>query len=307
MDETNVTPHSLRAWLLAARPKTLPASAAPVMIGLSVAAADPQVSFKALPAVACLLFALLMQVASNFINDLYDYLKGSDDPSRLGPRRACAEGWISPRAMRRAIFLTVAVACAAGCVALCYAGWPLLLVGAACVVGAYFYTTGPYPLSYKGWGDAMVLLFFGIVPVCATFWVQAGRVSGDAVLASVLCGAVVDTLLVLNNYRDREQDRRHGKRTLIVRFGERFGLYLYLVLGLSACWFCLVFAVGGHVWAAVLPQVYLVLHIRAWRRMVRIRRGRELNAVLGLTGRNILLFSLLLSAGFLLGAAGRGL
>ena len=121
MNETNVTPHSLRAWLLAARPKTLPASAAPVMIGLSVAAADPQVSFKALPAVACLLFALLMQVASNFINDLYDYLKGSDDPSRLGPRRACAEGWISPRAMRRAIFLTVAVACAAGCVALCYA------------------------------------------------------------------------------------------------------------------------------------------------------------------------------------------
>ena len=134
---------------------------------------------------------------------------------------------------------------------------------------------------------------------------EAGR--GDAVLASVLCGAVVDTLLVLNNYRDREQDRRHGKRTLIVRFGERFGLYLYLVLGLSVCWFCLVFAVGGHVWAAVLPQVYLVLHIRAWRRMVRIRRGRGLNAVLGLTGRNILLFSLLLSAGFLLGAAGRGL
>ena len=175
MNETNVTPHSLRAWLLAARPKTLPASAAPVMIGLSVAAADPQVSFKALPAVACLLFALLMQVASNFINDYFDFRKGLDDEKRLGPKRACAEGWISPRAMRRAIFLTVAVACAAGCVALCYAGWPLLLVGAACVVGAYFYTTGPYPLSYKGWGDAMVLLIFGIVPVCATFWVQAGR------------------------------------------------------------------------------------------------------------------------------------
>lgn len=302
MNESNVIPNSPRAWLLAARPKTLPASAAPVLIGLSVAAADPQVSMQAAPAVACLLFALLMQIASNFINDLYDYLKGSDDPNRLGPRRACAEGWISPRAMRIGIFLTIGLACVAGFVALAYAGWPLLVVGAACVVGAYFYTTGPYPLSYNGWGDLMVLVFFGLVPVCATYWVQAGRVSGDAALASVLCGAVVDTLLVLNNYRDCAQDRAHGKRTLIVRFGERFGLYLYLVLGLSACWFCLVFAVSGYLWAALLPQVYLVLHIMTWRQMVRIRRGRELNAVLGTTGRNIFLFALLLSAGFLLSA-----
>lgn len=302
MNESNVTPHSLRAWLLAARPKTLPASAAPVLIGLALAAADRGLSLTPAPAIACLLFALLMQIASNFINDLYDYLKGSDDSGRLGPKRACAEGWISPRAMQIGIVLTVALACVAGFVALAYSGWPLLAVGAACVVGAYFYTTGPYPLSYNGWGDAMVVVFFGVVPVCATYWVQAGHVSGDALLASVLCGVVVDTLLVLNNYRDCAQDRAHGKRTLIVRFGERFGLYFYLVLGLSACWFCLVFAVSGYLWAAVLPQIYLVLHIRSWRQMVRIRRGRALNAVLGQTGRNIFLFALLLSAGFLLSA-----
>ncbi|MGI6218277.1 MAG: 1,4-dihydroxy-2-naphthoate polyprenyltransferase [Bacteroidaceae bacterium] len=302
MNESNVTPHSLRAWLLAARPKTLPASAAPVLIGLALAAADRGLSLTPAPAIACLLFALLMQIASNFINDLYDYLKGSDDSGRLGPKRACAEGWISPRAMQIGIVLTVALACVAGFVALAYSGWPLLAVGAACVVGAYFYTTGPYPLSYNGWGDAMVVVFFGVVPVCATYWVQAGHVSGDALLASVLCGVVVDTLLVLNNYRDCAQDRAHGKRTLIVRFGERFGLYFYLVLGLSACWFCLVFAVSGYLWAAVLPQIYLVLHIRSWRQMVRIRRGRALNAVLGQTGRNIFFFALLLSAGFLLSA-----
>lgn len=302
MNESNVTPHSLRAWLLAARPKTLPASAAPVLIGLALAAADRGLSLTPAPAIACLLFALLMQIASNFINDLYDYLKGSDDSGRLGPKRACAEGWISPRAMQIGIVLTVALACVAGFVALAYSGWPLLAIGAACVVGAYFYTTGPYPLSYNGWGDAMVVVFFGVVPVCATYWVQAGHVSGDVLLASVLCGVVVDTLLVLNNYRDCAQDRAHGKRTLIVRFGERFGLYFYLVLGLSACWFCLVFAVSGYLWAAVLPQIYLVLHIRSWRQMVRIRRGRALNAVLGQTGRNIFLFALLLSAGFLLSA-----
>ncbi len=302
MNGQSVIPHSPRAWLLAVRPKTLPASAAPVLIGLSLAAADRGLSLKPVPAVACLLFALLMQVASNFINDLYDFLKGSDDASRLGPRRACAEGWVSPRAMRLAILLTVGLACLCGLAALAYAGWPLLLVGAACVVGAYFYTTGPYPLSYHGWGDALVLVFFGVVPVCATYWVQVGRVSGDALLASLLCGAVVDTLLVLNNYRDCGQDRAHGKRTLIVRFGGRFGLYLYLVLGLSACWFSLAFALGGYPWAALLPQAYLLLHVRAWRRMVRIRRGRALNEVLGQTGCNIFVFALLLSAGFLLSA-----
>ena len=304
MNEFHVSTNSLRAWLLAARPKTLPASIAPVLIGTGLLIADPQVHLKVLPTLVCFLFALWMQIASNLINDLYDFLKGSDGKDRLGPRRATAEGWITPRAMRWGIGIVLLCACLTGCLALYYAGWPLIVVGIACVAGAYAYTSGPYPLAYKGWGDVLVFLFFGVVPVCTTYWIQAGRLTQEVVLASVLCGAVVDTLLVLNNFRDRVEDSLSGKRTLIVRYGVSFGRYFYLILGLSACWFCLVFAVEGYVFAAVLPQVYLFFHISSWRRMVRIGSGRELNRILAETGRNIFLYALLLATGFALNALG---
>ena len=155
--------NSLRAWILAARPKTLAGAATPVLVGTALAYADGQ--FHWLPALVCFLFAGLMQIAANFINDLFDFLKGTDREDRLGPERACAQGWISPGAMKRGILFTVAIACLIGCILLFYAGWQLILVGILCVMFAFFYTTGPYPLSYNGWGDALVIVFFGFVPV----------------------------------------------------------------------------------------------------------------------------------------------
>ena len=297
----NVKRNSPKAWLLAARPKTLTAAAIPVIAGTAAAYADGH--FRWQPAAACLVFALLMQVAANFINDLFDYLNGSDRSDRLGPKRACAEGWITPRAMMAGVAATVAAACTAGCFLLPYGGWPLVVVGAVCVVFAFSYTTGPYPLSYHGWGDLMVLVFFGLVPVGCTYYVQAGAVTPQVVAIAAACGLAIDTLLVVNNYRDRETDARSGKRTVVVRWGEPFGRYLYLGLGVAATLLCLSCLAGGKPLAALLPQLYLVPHVLTGRKMARLRQGRALNAVLGATSRNILFFALLLAAGLALSAA----
>ena len=268
---------SLRAWLLAARPKTLTGAAVPVMLGCGLAAADG--GFVLLPAVLCFAFALLMQIDANLINDLWDYLKGSDGEDRLGPERACAQGWITPKSMRLGIAATTL---------------------AACVLFAFLYTAGPYPLAYHGWGDMLVLLFFGFVPVGCTYYVLCGGWTWQVAVVAAACGLVIDTLLMVNNYRDREQDARSGKRTLVVRLGERAGQRLYLLSGFAAAALCLGLWGDGRTWAALLPLLYLPPHGAAWRRMVRIGRGRELNAVLGATSRNILLFGLLLTLGLLL-------
>lgn len=296
--ENKIKVNSVRAWFLAARPKTLASAFTPVLIGSALAFMDGQFSW--LPALICLLFAFEMQIAANFINDLYDFLKGSDREDRLGPERATSQGWISPLAMKRGIFIIVAIACITGSMLLFYTGWQLIIVGLLCVLFAFLYTTGPYPLSYNGWGDALVLVFFGFVPVGGTYYVQSQTWTTDATVASVVCGLIVDTLLVVNNYRDREADKKSGKRTIIVRFGEPFGRYLYLWLGIIAAWGCLWFLVDGHLYAALLPQLYLIAHIRTWQRMVKIHSGKKLNSILGETSRNMLLFGLLLSLGMLL-------
>ena len=292
--------NSLNAWFLAIRPKTLTGAVIPVMMGTALALHDATVSW--LPALGCLLFACAMQVAANFINDLYDFLKGTDRADRLGPERACAQGWITPEAMKAGIGVTLLLAAAAGlgvlwCVwnHLPYGGWELVVLGAICMIFAFLYTT---LLSYKGWGDLLVLLFFGLVPVCGTYYVQGFTITTNLLMTGLMCGVSIDTLLVVNNYRDREQDAVSGKRTLIVRYGEPFGRYLYLGLGI-ACWLiALLMTLRGLlstdqlVWAS---SPYLLLHITTWRKMVRIRQGRKLNAILGETSRNMLLMGLLWS------------
>ena len=296
-----VTPNSLYAWLLAARPKTLTGAIIPILLGSALAFSDGQ--FKAAPALLCALFACGMQIAANFINDLFDFLKGSDREDRLGPQRACAEGWITIPAMKRGIAVSLLLSCLAGLAALLtvwralpYGGWELVLTGATCVLFAFLYTT---KLSYLGWGDALVLVFFGLVPVCGTYYVQAYTLNADVAVLSLACGLVIDTLLMVNNYRDREQDAVSGKRTLVVRFGKRFGEYLYLGLGIAAVLLCLWFTRTGRLtpmeflWA---PCVYLCLHVLTWRKMVRIGSGKELNSILGETSRNMLLLGVLLAA-----------
>lgn len=290
--------NSLRAWLLAARPKTLTGAITPVMIGTALAAMDG--CFQWLPALICCLFACLMQIAANFINDLFDYLKGTDREDRLGPERACAQGWISPKAMKSGIFVTVILACLIGSILLLYAGWELIIVGIICILFAFLYTTGPYPLSYNGWGDILVIIFFGFVPVGGTYYVQALTWTPDVTIASLVCGLLIDTLLVVNNYRDREADARSGKRTIIVRFGEKFGRYLYLILGMVAALLCLWFIRTGNLYAALLPLLYLIPHFLTWKKMVKIYSGKKLNSILGETSRNMLLMGILLSLGLIL-------
>ena len=293
-------PGVFRAWVLASRPKTLAAAAVPVLVGCALAYSDG--CFRWPEALLCTLFAFLMQIDANLINDLFDYLKGSDRGDRLGPRRACAEGWIAPRAMKRGVLAARPLPPAWRELRLLrYGGPELIAVGAVCVLFAFLYTAGPYPLAYHGWGDLLVVLFFGFVPVGCIYYIMCHSWTADAAVASLACGLAIDTLLMLNNYRDREQDALSGKRTLVVRFGARAGRILYLAAGSAAVLLCLWFVPRGRLWAGLLPLLYLPFHAASWRRMTRIGSGKALNGVLGETSRNMLLWAALLSLGLILG------
>lgn len=297
--EEEVRLNSPRAWLLAARPKTLSGAAVPVMVALSMAWCDLSgTGFKVLPAILCLLFAFIMQIDANLVNDYFDYRKGTDDEQRLGPKRACAQGWVTLSAMRKAIALTTAAACAVGIPLVLYGGWWMVAIGVLCVVFCFLYTTH---LSYLGLGDVLVLLFFGIVPVGATYFLQTGRMTLEVFTASVACGLVIDTLLVVNNYRDRDNDRRTGKNTLVVRIGARATERLFPALGITACLLGLVYWAYGHFWAFLLSVVYLSLHLVTSERMKTIGKGFGLNKILGENARNMFIYGILLSIGFLLG------
>ena len=292
-----VRPGSAWAWILAARPKTLAGAAVPVIMALALAYADlPEGLFQWKPALLCLLFAFLMQIDANFVNDLYDFKKGTDDEHRLGPRRACAQGWVTPKQMFGAICLTSAVACFVGLPLIAYGGWQMVVVGALCLLFCFLYTTH---LSYWGLGDLLVLVFFGLVPVGITYYLQCRMVSPYVLCAAVTCGMIIDTLLVVNNYRDRDNDRRAGKRTLVVHLGAKGAEYLYIFLGLFACLPCLLALCHGRYVSAFLPLLYLLLHLGTARKMQRIHQGKALNAILGETARNIFAYGLLFAAGVL--------
>lgn len=269
---------ALTPWILAARPKTLPAAVAPVLLGSALAAADD--AFAWLPALLCTLFALLVQIGTNYVNDYEDHRRGADTADRLGPTRAVASGLVTPAAMRRAAVLVFALAFLAGCGLLVYGGWWLLLVGVASLVSGWAYTGGPYPLGYHGWGDVFVFVFFGLIAVGFTHYVQAGALSAVAFAAGVLPGALATQLILVNNFRDRESDARAGKRTLAVRLGRRGTL-------LESAWlYAVAYAVpvvlwqagyGTHqLWAlATLPAAVLL-----WRQLARPRAGRAYNGLL---------------------------
>ena len=293
-----VKTNSVKAWFLAARPKTLTGAAIPVMLGCALA--YPYGHFNIVPAILCFLFAFLMQIDANFINDLFDFLKGTDREDRLGPERACAQGWISPKAMKAGIGVTTVLAGITGLSLLNFGGWELIPVGIACIVFAFLYTAGPYPLAYHGWGDVLVLIFFGFVPVGCTYYVMAHSWNTSVTIASIACGLIIDTLLMINNFRDREQDAVSGKKTIVVRLGARAGLILYFLLGLAACWLCFYFLSIGKIYAVLLPQFYLVMHIMTTIRMAKIGKGKALNTILGETSRNMLIFGIMLTLGLIL-------
>ncbi len=301
-EEPQVKTNSLKAWLLAARPKTLSGAAVPVMIGVALAYTDARFYeagvFSWTAAVLCLLFAFAMQIDANFINDFFDFVNGADDiETRLGPRRACAQGWVKLDAMKKAIAATTCLACVIGLPLMWYGGFEMLLVGVACVVFAFLYTTY---LSYHGLGDLLVLVFFGIVPVCCSYYVQLHTVTWQVLLASVACGMVIDTLLIVNNFRDRDNDRLAGKNTLIVRIGPDAGLQLYLGMGLGAVILGGTFWMHGHLLASLFPILYLLLHYMTYLKIRRIYQGKALNLCLGETARNMFVYGLCVTIGLLL-------
>ena len=298
MDKEIIRKNSFKAWLLAARPKTLTGASVPVMIALAMAYTDLQGNgFRIIPAVLCALFAFVMQIDANFVNDYFDFISGKDDEQRLGPARACAMGWIDVAKMKVGIVITTVIACIIGLPLVIYGGVEMILVGALCVVFCFLYTT---LLASRGLGDLLVLVFFGIVPVCATYYLQTDTCTWVVFLASLACGLVIDTLLVVNNYRYIDNDRRAGKKTLIVMIGADKGRLLYLWLGIIASLMGVVFAVYGKYWTPLLPTVYLIMHIATYRRMVKIGSGRQLNLVLADTARNMFVYGLTLSLGLLL-------
>lgn len=301
MDDLHVKTNSFKAWLLAARPKTLAGAAVPVAMGCTLAWTDCGTALHIIPALICFLFAFVMQIDANFVNDYFDFIKGNDDETRLGPKRACAQGWITVKAMQKGIAATTLVACATGLPLVVYGGWEMVGVGVLCVAFCFLYTTH---LSYKGLGDVLVLVFFGLVPVTLTYYLcmPPGRqaVTAEVIGMAVACGLVIDTLLVVNNFRDMDNDSRAGKRTLAVRLGHANTGWLYYGLGCCACMIGVALFWKSHPLAAFLPIFYWMKHISTYRQMIAIGKGERLNLILEQTARNISIYGICVVLGLLL-------
>lgn len=296
---TSSTVSAWSTWVGAARPRTLPAAIAPVLAASALAWRDGD--FHAPAALACLAFALLIQIGTNFANDYYDFVKGADTAERVGPRRAVAAGLVAPATMRRAMIGVFALAFAVGLTLLGLGGWPLLAVGVASIVCGVAYTGGPYPLGYNGLGDVFVFIFFGLVAVGATYFVQAGVITTDAWIIGTGIGGLAANILVVNNYRDAETDAKAGKRTLVVRFGRRFARTQFIgghALALSA-----LLAVGAEDWhPAFVTAGAAVCVIVGWtqsRRLARAATPAELIRLLGQTGMYLGIYAVLLAAGLI--------
>lgn len=293
-----VEKNSAKAWVLAARPKTLAAAVVPVLVGsaLSVFLGDG-VAFDWRKFTICFLFASLMQIAANLINDLFDFLKGSDGKDRLGPERAMAQGWITKKAMYVGIAIVVGLAAVCGLMMLPIIEetqvTTMIGVGIFCIFFAYFYTSGPFPLSYNGLGDVAVVGFFGVVATCFTCYCQSPGCFSDlrCIVAGVATGLAINALLVVNNYRDRETDAADGKRTLIVKFGERFGEQLYLWCGLGAV-VMMCYVLKDNLALAFFYIPYIILHLMSYVKLVRIKRGKALNQLIGESSRNMMVFAI---------------
>ena len=275
----------IKNWISASRPRTLPTSVAPVILATTYAWQAEKVNWKVF--VICMLFALAAQIASNFANDYFDFKHGSDKPNRVGPRRAVASGDIKPQTMLRATIITLAIAAVLGCMLIPIGSWPLVVLGAIIILFALAYSAGPYPLSYHGLGEVTVFIFFGIVPVTATYWLQTSEVSVSVVIGAAVMGLLSSNILLVNNYRDYETDKIDGKRTSVVILGRKFAIVTYLVNGILATAMLCASYIG-----VVFALLFLFLHIKTWMGLKK-SEGTALNAYIGLTARNQLLFTII--------------
>lgn len=288
---------SISTWIAASRPKTLPAAIVPVVVGTACASATGSIAWG--PALAALAGAIAIQIGTNFANDVFDAEKGADTAERVGPLRAVSAGLISAGAMKRAMILAFAIACAFGAYLVSVGGWPIVAIGVASVASGIAYTGGPYPLGYHGLGDVFVMAFFGFVAVCGTAFVQLGYVPALSVWAAVPVGAIATAILVVNNVRDRIGDARAGKRTLAVRFGRSAALAEYAALIAVAYAVPVGLAVAGRPWA-LLPLVTAPLAFVRMRALVKATTGPEHNSLLAQTGQLLALHGVLFALGLAL-------
>ncbi len=288
----------INLWVTASRPKTLPAAVTPVIVGSAIAGFENQ--FKLIPALFALVISLLIQIATNFVNDLYDFLKGSDTAGRVGPERLLTLGLVTPRQMKRAIFYTFGLAFLLGLYLVYIGGWVVLLIGVLSIAAGVAYTAGPFPLAYNGLGDLFVFLFFGVVATVGTYFVQTLSFSPLALWASVPVGLLITNILVVNNYRDIEEDTVANKKTLAVRFGKRFSQMQYLISVLFSyvVLFVIYFKFDTSLWI-FLPLIVLPIAIKLIT-MIYTLEGKVLNKTLALTGLFSTIFGLLFSIGLLL-------
>ena len=281
----------MKKWIEAMRLRTLPVSLAGVICG--TACALMQGAFNATVALLCTLFAALAQIASNFGNEYYDYKNGIDRKGREGFRRGVTEGEISPRAMKSATYTTLMLAAAIGCTMLFFGPWWLIFVGAIIALFALGYSAGPYPLSHHGLGDVAVVIFFGIVPVTFTCYLQTGTFDHRTLLTSLAVGLLAANVLIVNNYRDMEDDKAVNKNTTVVIFGRKVMCWCYMLAGVAAMAAMTPVWIELRLWSLPIVLVYIVLHLKNWQYLKKAQ-GAALNPLLGKTAVTLLVFSLML-------------
>ena len=288
-----------QSWILAIRPRTLPAAVAPVLVGSALAIADQQ--FAWLPAVAALAVALLLQIGVNLANDYFDFVKGIDTQDRIGPPRVTQSGMIPAKQVKIGMLMSIMVSAIPGLYLASVGGWPVILIGLLSFAAALAYSGGPYPLASHGLGDLFVFIFFGLVAVCGTYYVQALRLTPIVWLMGAIQGLLITAILVVNNLRDIQTDRRSGKQTLAVRIGERGSRIEYLLLLTIAYAIPIILWLNGRspVWV-ILPLLSLPQAMSLNRRIWKSAGGPELNQVLASTAKLALVYSLLLSIGIIL-------
>jgi len=298
MSEKTIKPSKLQSWILASRPRTLPAALVPVMVG-SALAIYHGIFFPAYSIVA-LLCSILIQVGTNFTNDLYDYLKGTDTNERKGPLRVLASGLISVKEMKWGIFLVFFTAFILGLYLVYSVGIMILWIGIFSIIAGLAYTAGPFPLAYNGLGDLFVFIFFGIVGAVGTYYLHAQQFTFLAFLISLPVGALITNILIVNNYRDIEEDKTAGKNTLAVLLGKEFSKYEYVFLILVSFFipFLLHFKYDFNIWI-FLPYITLPIAITLVK-MIYALTGTQLNKTLELSAKFSALYGLLLSIGIIL-------
>lgn len=283
------------AWFLACRPKTLSVSLSPVLVGTAVAWHDSG-ALLWLPLLAAALGAAFIQIGTNLFNDVGDFLRGTDTPERLGPKRATAEGWLTPGKVRTGAWLSFALAFLCGIYLVAHGGWPIVAIGLASLAAGWAYTGGPKPIAYGPLGEVFVFVFFGLVAVGGSYYLQTFGLSTTALIAAALVGFHAAAVITVNNYRDLEGDAKNGKNTFAVRFGRPATRRLYSAETLAP--YALLPLLVGLGWKAALPLLTLPLAVKLIRRFHREAPGPVFNNILAATAGLQLVFALLLSLSF---------